>query len=456
MRHELTRRPLPRNVRLLGWVSFWNDVASEMVYPLLPTFLLGLLGGSRFYLGLIEGAAESAASLLKLWSGARSDRSHARKPFLIFGYVVAAVCRPLTALLNAPWQLLVIRLSDRAGKGIRAAPRDALVVDSTEPDVRGRAFGYQRSMDHLGAALGPVLATAFLLMFPGQLRWLFALTIVPGIIVVACVVFGVREPMRPRNELDRGEPSDSGAPAGTGGSSDSYEPRAGALPLAEEVIIGQVTASSTVSPPGRFPTLGLDRFDTNFRRMLVAVFLFTLGNSTDAFLLVRAEEVGVTVAWLPMLWCGFNLLKSSLSIVVGGAIDRYGARRLLLLGWLVYMLAYLGFAWSSHAWHILVLFVVYAVFYALVEPSERALVASLCNPGQRGLAFGWFNSAIGIAALPASLFFGYLYQQFGPLAAFGFGSAMAMCASWILLFVKAPLHGPPSDATVVVPSSNPL
>jgi MFS family permease len=310
--------------------------------------------------------------------------------------------------------LLLIRLSDRAGKGIRAAPRDALIVDSTEPDSRGRAFGYQRSMDHLGAALGPVLATIFLLAYPGQLRWLFALTLLPGIVVVMCVVFGLREaPPSPPASESKG---------------DKTAPPPPNPPAAETGVL-----------------LSLRGFDSHFRRTLLAVFLFTLGNSTDAFLLVRAEEVGVKVVWLPMLWCVFNLLKSSLSALVGGAIDRYGAKRLLLAGWLVYMGAYLGFAYATELWHILTLFVVYAVFYALAEPSERALVASLCDAGQRGLAFGWFNSAIGIAALPASLLFGYLYEQFGPLAAFGFGSAMALGAALILVFVKAPLHTQGTD-----------
>ena len=171
------RDALPTNVRLLGWVSFWNDIASEMVFPLLPQFLLSTLGGNRALLGLIEGAAESLASLLKLWSGARSDRQGRRKPYIVSGYAIAAICRPVTAVLWAHWQLLAIRLSDRLGKGIRAAPRDALVVDATTPELRGRAFGFQRSMDHLGAAIGPVLATLFLLAFPGQVRWLFALTV---------------------------------------------------------------------------------------------------------------------------------------------------------------------------------------------------------------------------------------------------------------------------------------
>lgn len=396
---------LPRNVRLLGWVSFWNDVASEIVYPLLPTFLLTLLGGNRFYLGLIEGASESMASLLKLWSGARSDRSLGRKPFIVFGYIVAAVCRPLTALLNAPWQLLVIRLSDRAGKGVRAAPRDALIVDSTEPHARGRAFGYQKSMDHLGAAVGPLLATGFLLAYPGQLRTLFAMTVVPGIIVVLLVVFGLREPSR----LNAGEQS---------------EPK---------------IMKPKQSLEARF---SLRQFRGDFRQAMFAIFLFTLGNSTDAFLLVRAEEVGVSVVWLPLLWCVFSLLKSGLSVLSGRAIDRYGAKRLLLAGWLVYVCAYLGFALATELWHMLALFAVYALFYALAEPAERALVAGLCEPSQRGLAFGWFNSSIGIAALPASLWFGWLYQAKGPVAAFGFGATLALCASFALLFVKPQSQSP--------------
>ena len=422
MKPETSKRPLPSNVRLLGWVSFWNDVASEMVYPLLPTFLLSALGGNKLALGIIEGAAESLASLLKLWSGARSDRSRGRKPFLVFGYTVAAACRPLTAVLNAPWQLLVIRLSDRAGKGIRAAPRDALIVDSTDAGVRGRAFGYQRSMDHLGAAVGPVLATLFLLAFPNQLRWLFALTLVPGIIVVACVVCGLRETTSTHKED---------------------------LPL--QPLPPRRSFSAMFRPAAVFrgphALLSLRRFSHNFRRAMLAIFLFTLGNSTDAFLLVRASEVGVPTAWLPMLWCVFNLFKSGLSVVVGGAIDRHGPKGLLLAGWLVYMLAYLGFAYATALWHVLMLFAVYAVFYALAEPSERALVAALCNPNQRGLAFGWFNSAIGIAALPASLLFGFLYQEFGPLAAFGFGSLMALISSVTLFFVQVPLPGQPAIDT---------
>lgn len=398
---EPGKNQLPANVRMLGWVSFCNDIASEMVYPLLPSFLLTMLGGSRFYLGLIEGASESLASLLKLWSGARSDRSTTRKPFIVFGYVLAATCRPLTAILTAPWQLLVIRLSDRIGKGVRSAPRDAMIVDSTEPHLRGRAFGFQRSMDHLGAAIGPLLATAFLLAFPDQLRWLFALTVVPGLAVVAIVVFGLREPPRSRTA---------------------------------EATAEEKEKQATVPFPARSSLAQLER---GFQPYLLAIVLFTLGNSTDAFLLVRAEELGVPVAWLPLLWCVFHLLKSSLSVVAGRAIDRFGAKRLLAAGWIVYMAAYLGFAFATVVWEVLALFALYAVFYAMAEPAERAMVATLCAPERRGLAYGWFNAAIGIAALPASLWFGWLYERFGPVAAFGFGSALALAA-------VATLHWVPS------------
>ncbi len=170
------RPPLHRNVKLLGWASCLNDVASEMIYPLLPQFLITVLGGNRFSLGVIEGVADSASSLLKLWSGAKSDRVAKRKRFVIFGYALAAVSRPLIGIITAPWQLFFARTADRMGKGVRTSPRDALIADSTAPDARGRAFGFHRAMDHLGAAVGPVLAAAFLWLWPGELRLLFLLT----------------------------------------------------------------------------------------------------------------------------------------------------------------------------------------------------------------------------------------------------------------------------------------
>ncbi len=193
-RQMATNRPsLPRNVKLLGWASCLNDIASEMIFPLLPQFLITVLGGNRFHLGIIEGFADSASSLLKLGSGAWSDRVAKRKGFVIFGYALAALSRPLIGVITAPWQLFFVRTADRVGKGIRTSPRDALIADSTAPDFRGRAFGFHRAMDHLGAAIGPVLAAAFLWFWPGQLRMLFLLTLFPGLLVVALLWIGLRE-----------------------------------------------------------------------------------------------------------------------------------------------------------------------------------------------------------------------------------------------------------------------
>lgn len=385
---------LPRNVKLLGATSLLNDVASEMIFPLMPQFLLTVLGGNKAWLGLIEGVADSVASLLKLWSGAWSDRVGGRKAFIVLGYFVAAVARPLTGLVTAPWQLFAVRTSDRIGKGIRAAPRDALIADSTDPTIRGRAFGFNRSMDHLGAAIGPILATLFLLAWPGELRSLFLWTLLPGIAVAALVVFGLKE-----------TPSDG----------EKQEPL----------------------------HLTLRPFDRNFRLYLATLVVFTLGNSSDAFLLVRAGELGVPTAYLPLLWFAFHVVKSAGNYLSGPVVDRLGPRPLILGGWAVYAVIYLAFAWITTAWQAWVVFLAYGVFYALTEPAEKTLVTQLVGVERRGLAFGWFNFAIGIAALPSSLLFGWLYERFGATIAFGWGAALAAVAAAMLLGVRRPVpEGP--------------
>jgi len=381
--------PLPRNVRLLGHASLWNDVASEMIYPLLPQYLLTVLGGNRFQLGVIEGVAESVASLLKLASGAWSDRAGQRKWFVVVGYALAAVARPLVGVVAGPWQLFASRAVDRVGKGLRTAPRDALIADSTPPEARGRAFGFHRAMDHLGAAIGPILATLFLLLWPNGLRTLFLLSLVPGLIVVTLLVGGLRE----------------------------------------------VASTRPVVPP---LALTLQPLDRNFRLYLLSLVVFTLGNSSDAFLLVRAGELGVPTALLPLLWCVFHLVKSGGNLLSGRLVDRLGPRPLILLGWLVYAVVYLAFAVVNSAWLVCVVFLVYGVFYALTEPAEKTLVSALVGPERQGLAFGWFNTAIGIAALPSSLIFGWIYEHHGPLAAFGWGTALSGLAAGLLWFVSAP------------------
>ncbi len=377
---------LPLNVKLLGTVSLLNDIASEMIYPLMPQFLLTVLGGNRFHLGIIEGAADSVSSLLKLWSGAWSDRAGRRKNFVVLGYLLTAICRPVIGIVTTPWHLFAVRTADRIGKGIRTSPRDALIADSTAPAMRGRAFGFHRGMDHLGAAIGPLLASAFLLAWPGQLRPLFLLTFIPGLIVVVLLLLGLRE-----------------------------------TPVA--------------SPPQERLRFTLAPFDRNFRLYLVALVVFTLGNSSDAFLLVRAGECGVPTALLPLLWFAFHVVKSGGNLIAGHVVDKIGPRPLVLAGWTIYAGVYMAFALVHDAWQIWVTFLVYGLFFALSEPAEKTLVTTLVGSNRRGLAFGWFNFAIGIAALPSNLIFGWLYEQFGPLVAFGCGAGLALLATLLMLGV---------------------
>jgi MFS family permease len=382
-----SRQSLPRNVKILGGASLFNDIASEMIFPLLPSFLLTVLHGNRFYLGVIEGAADSVASLLKLWSGGRSDQTGHRKGFVLFGYSLAALTRPLIGLVVAPWQLFVVRICDRIGKGVRTSPRDALIADSTNASMRGRAFGFHRAMDHLGAAIGPLLAAGFLCLWPAQLRTMFLLTIVPGLLVLALLVVGLCEP------------------------------------------------PASKDPPTRL-RLTFEPFGVSFRLYLLALVIFTLGNSSDAFLLVRASELGVPTASLPLLWCAFHVVKSLSNLLLGRAVDHFGPRPFIFLGWSVYAGVYVAFGVATAAWAAWTLFLCYALFFGLTEPAERALVANLVGAERKGLAYGWYNFAIGIATLPSSLIFGALYQFCGALVAFCWGAVLALIAVIIMVGVN--------------------
>ncbi len=393
-----TTRPIPRNVRVLGLASLFNDVASEMIFPLMPQFLITVLGGNRLHLGIIEGAANSVSSLLKLWAGAWSDRAGNRKGFVAVGYAMAAIARPLTGLATAPWHLFATRFTDRIGKGLRTAPRDALIADSTPETLRGRAYGFHRALDNLGAAAGPVLASLFLLAWPGQLRLMFLLTAIPSAAVVTLVVFGLRQP-------------------------------------------------AAATPPAAGPRLSIAPFGRDFRLYLLALVLFTLGNSSDAFLLVRASEVGVPTALLPVLWCGFNLVKSAGNRAAGRAADKAGSRPLILIGWAAWALTYIGFALIESAWQLWLVFLAYGIACALIEPAEKRLVTELAGSERKGLAFGWFNFAVGAAALPSSLIFGWLYEAWGPLVAFGWGAGLAAVAAGVMLFVR---DGRPAAAAAQV------
>jgi MFS family permease len=372
------------NVLILGLVSFLTDVSSEMIYPLLPLFLTGVLGAGPAFLGVIEGVAESTAAFLKLVSGIWSDRVRHRKPLVLAGYGLSSLARPLVAVATGPLAVLVIRFADRIGKGVRTSPRDALIADSVDAGLRGRAFGFHRAMDHAGALVGPLLAAALLATWVSDLRVVFALAAIPGALAVLLIVWRVRE-----------------------SAAREFAPAAGDSFL-------------SLVPCGPL------------RRYLLILLLFTLGNSTDAFLLLRAGELGVSAAHIPLLWAFFHVVKMASVYPFGALSDRLGRRGMILAGWGVYALAYLGFAQAQSVWQIWALFAFYGLFYGLTEGPQKALLADFAVPAERGAAFGWYNFAIGIGALPASLIFGAIWQWAGPQAAFGFGASLAGLAALLL------------------------
>lgn len=372
----------------LSVVSFLTDVASDMTYPLLPLFLSTVLGAGATAVGAIEGAAESTAALLKLGSGWLSDRVRRRKPLVLLGYGIASLIRPLIGLAQSATQVLAVRVVDRVGKGIRGAPRDALIADSVDPAVRGRAFGFHRAADHAGAVVGPLLAFALLRWTEMDLRQLFLLTIVPGVLAVAALIFGVREVPRV-TELSK-----------------RFDPRA--------------------------------RLGGRFWSFLGVLFVFTLGNSTDAFLLLRAADLGVDAALIPILWAMLHVVKS-LSSTPGGALsDRLGRKPLLIAGWLVYAAVYFLLGRAGAEWQAWALFAVYGIYFGLTEGVEKALVADLVPADRRGAAFGWYNLALGVGALPASLIFGAIWDRWGAATAFTFGAAMALVAAVGIAVVAGP------------------
>lgn len=375
---------LPRNVKALGAVSLLNDASSEMIYPLLPAFVVGPLRAGPAFLGLLEGAAESLSAALKVAAGALSDRLPRRKPLVVVGYTLASAVRPWMALAVHPWHAALVRLGDRVGKGLRSAPRDALLAASAPREARGRAFGFHRAMDHAGAALGPLLASA-LLLATGDLRLVFALAALPAILAVLVLVFLV----------------DEDAP-------DAPRPAPAARPDA----------------PTPLPRA--------FRAYLAVLAVFTLGGSSDAFLLLRAQEVGVPLAALPLLWTFHHVLKSATGTWGGALSDRLGRRRAIVAGWLAYALAYLGFAWASQPWHAWALFAVYSLHFALCEGAEKALVADLAGDQAGGRAFGLFHGVTGAMLLPASALAGALWQWHGASLALGVGAALAVVAALLL------------------------
>ena len=375
---------LPRTVWLLGLVSLLNDSTSELVYPLVPLFLASVLMAGPKALGLIEGIAEGTASLLKLFSGVFMDRRGHAKYWMAGGYGLAALSRPLFYLAGSWPMVLALRFADRVGKGLRTSPRDALLAGSVNHDRRGLAFGLHRTMDNAGAVIGPLLA-AFLLERGMPLREVFLWAIVPGIVTVV-LAFAVKEP-----------------PA---------------------VAITRIQFSWK-----------LTGFPPAFRRYLVVLALFTLGNSSNMFLLLRAKELGLPDYQVPLLWALTSAVAMLLSTPLSALSDRLGRMRLILAGWIVYGLFYLAMGLNGfHSLLLWPLFAFYGLFLAATEGAEKALVADLAPKDRLGTAYGWFNLTAGIMLLPASLLFGELYQLAGAPIAFGFSAICALIATLLLPF----------------------
>lgn len=377
---------IKKNVFFLGLVSFLTDVSSDMIYPLLPVFLTDVLGASRLFVGLIEGIAESTASLLKIFSGWFSDKIGKRKPMVISGYSLSSISKPLLALVISGWQVLLLRFGDRVGKGIRTSPRDALIAESSSEIKRGASFGLHRAMDSAGAIFGPILAFLLLPLLNENYRHLFLLASIPAFFSVLILFIWVREAKKRR--------------------------------MAEDLQIKRGFA-----------------FDSKFKLFILVVAIFTLGNSSDAFLFLRAKGLGLKLVFIPLLWGLFNLVYTLSSTPAGILSDKIGRRKVILIGFAVYGLSYFGFAFATNPYHIWLLFALYGFYYGLSDGALRAFVADLVkDEDKRGTAYGFYHGAVGLCALPASLILGYLWQAFSASVAFSFGAILAILAGVIFYF----------------------
>jgi MFS family permease len=390
-RPPVTNSPPSRlrpQVLLLGLISLLNDTASEMIYPLLPVFLISTLGATPVVVGLIEGSADALASLLKYAAGTLSDRWPRRKPFVVGGYALATISRAWIAVAGRWPAVLGARLLDRTGKGIRSAPRDAIIADVTPPALRGRAFGFQRALDHTGAVVGPLIALALLQFWNVPLRHVFLIAVIPGAIGVVMLALFLREPERPE-------------------------------------IAAADRAHPTAPLPRRFwPALG-------------AIGLFSLANSSDAFLILQAHAAGVKTTMLPLLWSAHHVIKSLFSTAAGALSDRVGRRGLLVAGWAIYAAVYFAFPRAHTLPLFFALFITYAIPFTLTEGAERAWIGDLVPAAARGRSFGLYYLVSGIGVLGGTALFGEIYERVSPQAAFNTGAALALAAAVATHFIPS-------------------
>ena len=402
-------RRLPKNVYAISTVSLLNDTSSEAIYPLLSFFLTGTLIASPAAIGVIEGAAESASSLLKLFAGYFSDRRGRRKGLVVMGYALAGFARPLLAFATSWYQVFAIRMTDRIGKGLRSAPRDAMIADAARPAERGLAFGFHRAMDHAGAVLGPLLGLAVLFLISTEINSptasdytrLFLFASVPALLSVLVAALFVREtPRAVRTDAQNLEP----------------------------------------------PRLTLRGFDGNFKRFLVILALFTLSNFSDMFLLVRAQQTGSGVAGILLMWAALHAVKVLSSLIGGDLSDRIGRKGLIASGWLLRAGVYVGFAFVESVSVTWALFLIYGIYFGLAEGAEKALVADLVPAERRGTAYGLYNLAFGVTVLPASLLMGSVWQWEGARAAFITSAGLGALAALLLVTTVNPKRQQSSDA----------
>jgi MFS family permease len=392
--NPLDRFGLSRPVWLLGWVSFFTDMASEMVYPLLPIFLTRVLGAGAMSLGVIEGVAEGANSILKIISGRIADRTGQPKILVLGGYGLSSLVRPLMGFVTVWPHVLALRFTDRLGKGIRTSPRDALLARFAPDKTRGRVYGFHRAMDHAGAVAGPLVATAFLYFHPEAYRPLFMWTLVPGLIVLALILRLPNERLSRRAEVPG--------------------------PL----VPGPVSLGS------------------RFYRAMGVITLFSLGNASDAFILLRLNDLGVAAVWIPLLWSALHVVKMSSSVLGGALSDRFGRRAMIALGYLWYAAIYAAFAWFTTLPAVIAIFLAYGLYFGLTEGVEKAWVADLSPAGARGTAFGIYNAALGFGGLAASVIFGAIWTRVSPAAAFLTGACLALAASVLLYLAVSNAKNP--------------
>lgn len=381
----MQRRRLDKNVFTLGLVSLFTDISSQMIYPLLPIFLSSVLGVGTAFIGLLEGIAESTASILKVFSGWFSDRLKRRKPIILLGYGLSTIGKPFLYLATLGWHVLIVRFIDRVGKGIRTSPRDALIADSSLPEQRGKAFGIQRAMDRMGAFLGPLVAFAILPALDNNLRLVFLFAFFPALIAVLIIVFFLKEKLHIQN------------------------------------------------PSKQIKSFSFKYFNRDFKLFVLILAIFTLGNSSDAFLILRARDLGVKIVFIPILWLMYNFVSSASSVPLGALSDRIGRRKTTFLGFFVYGVVYLGFAFSNTQSLIWVFMALYGVYYGLSEGVLRAYVADLVeDKSVLATAYGIYHTVVGLCMFPASLIMGILWQQFSPTVAFSFGATLALISATLL------------------------